>query len=646
LFLIVALPPLCPYKMAVLRKGKVLKLHALGAIFENFETGQCLVLTQIRNGYVREMDLLDRSQVPDLGVKLKQITIEAIFGIYDLLAGSYVAVVTDSEPYVAAAGIEIRRAKVISIVPLFQDNSLSQARKQDEEGYLDLLRNTFLQHKFFYSSTFEITHTQQRIAKFRQDQLLEPMWMRAEPAFFWNRDMVYELINKRADDWIVPFMSGHIEYEAKCQADDDTFDLLFISRRSKFRQGCRFTKRGVDENGNVANYVETEQILIMSDRITSYVQIRGSIPLLWSSPVHMKYAPEVFISPNTAKSIDCCERHIKDVTGLYSDENSKLDLLFINLVDNKKEQGRLGAAFKEVVDAVEEKKIENSRLTMITMKYVWFDFHAECAKKGKWANLSKLVKQVDDRFRGHGYFSKTTSGSVTYQLGVIRTNCMDNLDRTNVVQSLFARRSLLMQLGKAALLSNEDVLNTPFKKFETIYKRIWISNADSMSMMYAGTGALKVDFTKTGKRTFTGMFNDGVNSCMRYYFNNLTDGRKQDGIDLMLGRYKAYLQSSSPFGPLLGQESIQSHCLRGFIVLVSFFSFFVLAAPLMYKLSDADASERDLTSKLSKYFLLSLLMTVCVCGYIMFVIVRKGSRLGEKLVGRPRLCPEACFVVN
>jgi hypothetical protein len=621
-----------------LRKGRVLKLHALGAIFENFETGQCLVLTQIRNGYVREMDLLDRSQVPDLGVKLKQITIEAIFGIYDLLAGSYVAVVTDSEPYVAAAGIEIRRAKVISIVPLFQGNSLSQARKQDEEGYLDLLRNTFLQHKFFYSSTFEITHTQQRIAKFRQDQLLEPMWMRAEPAFFWNRDMIYELINKRADDWIVPFMSGHIEYEAKCQADDDTFDLLFISRRSKFRQGCRFTKRGVDENGHVANYVETEQILIMRDRITSYVQIRGSIPLLWSSPVHMKYAPEVFISPNTAKSIDCCERHIKDITDLYSDESSNLDIIMINLVDNKKEQGRLGAAFKEVVDAVREK-------SRITMKYVWFDFHAECAKKGKWANLSKLVKQVDDLFKAQGYFSKTTSGSVTYQTGVIRTNCMDNLDRTNVVQSLFARRSLLMQLGKTALLSNEDVLNTPFKKFEVTYKRVWINNADSMSMMYAGTGALKVDFTKTGKRTFTGMFNDGVNSCMRYYFNNLTDGRKQDGIDLMLGRYKAYLQSSSPFGPLPGQESIESHCLRGFIVLVSFFSFFVFLAPVLDRvLFGTDAVDNsDLASKLSKYFLLSSLLAVCVCGYVMFVIVRKGSKLGEHLVGRPRLCVEASY---
>jgi len=53
--------------------------------------------------------------------------------------------------------------------------------------------------------------------------------------------------------------------------------------------GCRFTKRGLDEHGQAANFVETEQILIFPDgKVTSYVQIRGSIPLKWSSPVHMK----------------------------------------------------------------------------------------------------------------------------------------------------------------------------------------------------------------------------------------------------------------------------------------------------------------------------------------------------------------------
>lgn len=39
------------------------------------------------------------------------------------------------------------------------------------------------------------------------------------------------------------------------------------------------------------------------------------------------------------------------------------------------------------------------------------------------------------------------------QNGIFRTNCIDCLDRTNVVQSLVARRALLQQLLQLGILS-------------------------------------------------------------------------------------------------------------------------------------------------------------------------------------------------
>jgi hypothetical protein len=42
------------------------------------------------------------------------------------------------------------------------------------------------------------------------------------------------------------------------------------------------------------------------------------------------------------------------------------------------------------------------------------------------------------------------------------------------------------------------VLETQWKSFEKIFKTVWANNANAMSLGYAGTGALKVDFTKTG----------------------------------------------------------------------------------------------------------------------------------------------------
>lgn len=68
---------------------------------------------------------------------------------------------------------------------------------------------------------------------------------------------------------------------------------------------------------------------------------------------------------------------------------------------------------------------------------------------------------------------------------------------------------------------------------------VWADNADYCSIQYAGTGALKTDFTRTGKRSFMGLLKDGYNSMIRYYKNNFSDGCRQDGIDLFLGLYVA-----------------------------------------------------------------------------------------------------------
>lgn len=70
-----------------------------------------------------------------------------------------------------------------------------------------------------------------------------------------------------------------------------------ISRRSRHRAGTRYNVRGIDVEGNVANYVETEQIVVDQDTslICSYLQTRGSIPLFWKQVVNVKYTPKMEI---------------------------------------------------------------------------------------------------------------------------------------------------------------------------------------------------------------------------------------------------------------------------------------------------------------------------------------------------------------
>lgn len=78
---------------------------------------------------------------------------------------------------------------------------------------------------------------------------------------------------------------------------------------------------------------------------------------------------------------------------------------------------------------------------------------------------------------------------------------------------------------------------------DQLFKHVWADHADIISTQYSGTGALKTDFTRTGKRTRAGLIMDGVNSLTRYYKNNFKDGWRQDAIDLFLG-------NGDPISPL------------------------------------------------------------------------------------------------
>ena len=92
--------------------------------------------------------------------------------------------------------------------------------------------------------------------------------------------------------------------------------LSLISRRSRHRAGTRYFRRGVDREGHVANFNETEQIVLFEPQSQSekqssgggrlsFVQIRGSIPLYWAEVNNLRYKPELQVMelPDTVRSL-------------------------------------------------------------------------------------------------------------------------------------------------------------------------------------------------------------------------------------------------------------------------------------------------------------------------------------------------------
>jgi len=173
--------------------------------------------------------------------------------------------------------------------------------------------------------------------------------------------------------------------------------------------------------------------------------------------------------------------------------------------------------------------------------YEAFDFHRECANM-RWDRLSLLVARMQNCLANFGCFvkAKSVNGHIaaqnSQQSGVFRTNCMDCLDRTNVVQSLLANENLNRVLRDFGLLDRDGVTTTnSFPDFQRLFRHVWADHANLLALQYAGSGALKTDFTRTGKRTVRGALEDLGHAIMRYWKNNFCDGTKQDAIDLFLG---------------------------------------------------------------------------------------------------------------
>lgn len=203
-------------------------------------------------------------------------------------------------------------------------------------------------------------------------------WRDAEPRFFWNRALLLDVMELGLDQWIQPVISAFVKSADGVQIGGRTCRLLLISRRSCFRQGTRYNVRGIDPMGNVANFVETEQIAVDNDgRVSSFVQIRGSIPVFWQQRINLKYNPPVVCAADEARNHAAMSKHFGELTAVYGAN------LCVNLIDKRKEQQTLGTLFQQGIDRIK-------RGSELDLDYVWFDFHHEC-RKMQWHNLAKVA---------------------------------------------------------------------------------------------------------------------------------------------------------------------------------------------------------------------------------------------------------------
>uniref|UniRef100_A0A8C1KY60 SAC1 like phosphatidylinositide phosphatase b n=1 Tax=Cyprinus carpio TaxID=7962 RepID=A0A8C1KY60_CYPCA len=443
-----------------------------------------------------EMSLAVRKDVPPSAVTRP---ICGIMGTIRLVAGMYLIVITKKRKVGDLLGHAVWKATDFDIISYKKTVlHLTDAQMQDNKAFLSMINSVLNADGFYFATDYDLTHTLQRLAH-------------TSPEFH-EMTLLERVRERRFHKSVIKHNPLSVIAMKSCCINGKIFDWNIISRRSCFRAGVRYYVRGIDSEGHAANFVETEQIVQYNGAKASFVQTRGSIPFYWSQRPNLKYKPKPQIS-KSINHLDGFQRHFDSQIITYGKQ------VILNLVNQKGSEKPLEQAFAKMVN----------RLGNGMIKYVAFDFHKECSRM-RWHRLQILVDMVAEMQNEFGYFLVDSDGTVQLQQdGTFRSNCMDCLDRTNVIQSLLARREV------NSCLVDLRCHSWPF--CSALFPAAWADNANACAKQYTGTGALKTDFTRTGRRTQWGLLMDGWNSMIRYYKNNFSDGFRQDSIDLFLGNY-------------------------------------------------------------------------------------------------------------
>ncbi|XP_054569377.1 synaptojanin-1 isoform X2 [Eptesicus fuscus] len=326
--------------------------------------------------------------------------------------------------------------------------------------------------------------------------------------FFWNQSLHLHLqhYGVSCDDWLLRLMCGGVEVRTIYAAHKQAKACL-ISRLSCERAGTRFNVRGTNDDGHVANFVETEQVVYLDDSVSSFIQIRGSVPLFWEQPGLQVGSHRVRMSRGFEANAPAFDRHFRTLKTLYGKQ------IVINLLGSKEGEHMLSKAFQSHLKASEH---------AADVQMVSFDYH-QMVKGGKAEKLHSVLRPQVQRFLDYGFFHFDGNDVRRCQSGTVRTNCLDCLDRTNSVQAFLGLEMLAKQLEALGLAEKPQLVT----RFQEVFRSMWSVNGDSISKIYAGTGALE------GKAK-AGKLKDGARSVTRTIQNNFFDSSKQEAIDVLL----------------------------------------------------------------------------------------------------------------
>ncbi|KAF1772804.1 SAC domain [Phytophthora cactorum] len=521
--------------------------------------------------------LAELARVRGTGKLERAFTAVAIVGCVRFLRGYYFIFVTQRRKIGNIGGNSIygiSATQQLNVSPPEEDQSAwnrlnrwfnPSPEEEAEARYLGLFHFLDLTKDFYFSYSYDITHTLQHNMTTEHS---EPAEM-----FTWNYYLTQELrtclSGGAAADLVVPLVLGCYE-QRKCSVFGRLVSIVLLARRSRHFAGTRYLKRGVADTGKAANDVETEQIIedesMGPGKFSSFVQHRGSIPVFWSQ--------------ETSATLPKPPIVLNRVDPTYT----------LNLVKQSEKKEREVIVGNEYMNAVEY--LNSFMPPKHRVRYVALDYSRLSGPKQKGLNVlhsldkvavwaltqtgffcsapKRQISQNGNRRTAQTFFPSPpsepwdafitssnlqqkgedseelasmesppsptitkNSGDWLEQRGILRTNCIDCLDRTNVSQFSVGMRALGQQLYVMG------IKNTPLLESRSqlvlVLMKLYSLMGDAISMQYGGSEAHKNVKNSAARENVK--HRELLTSIRRYYSNSFTDTAKQDAINIFLGHF-------------------------------------------------------------------------------------------------------------
>ncbi|XP_076064117.1 polyphosphoinositide phosphatase FIG4 [Oratosquilla oratoria] len=405
----------------------------------------------------------------------------------------------------------------------------------------------------------------------KKKNLMYGMRKKPNEKYMWNSYLLKPVGKDLHPAWILSITHGFVA-QSNISVYGRSFFLTLMARRSCRYAGTRFLKRGANFEGDVANEVETEQLVFDAHvssfnigKFTSFVQVRGSIPAHWSQDVSkMVPKPPIMIDVPDPYAVTA-GKHFNHLLRRHG-----APIVVLNLVkrrERRPHESILSSEFYHIINQlnitlppqhqiqyvafdmarVNKAKDENvmSRLSDIAYRAVkktgifqssppYYSHHLNPDQD--YRQLEWTSSQGDSGF-GTKKTIEPDSRQGRNQTGVVRVNCVDCLDRTNTAQFSLGKCALAFQLYALGVLSK------PFLEWDSdcvrMLEELYEDHGDTLALQYGGSQL--VHRIKTYRRTapWTSQGNDIMQTLSRYYSNTFSDTEKQNAINLFLGLYIA-----------------------------------------------------------------------------------------------------------